>query len=478
MSTPPVIVLEFNELCPHLLERFIGAGLLPGFARLRSQSLCAVTDAEEEQHNLEPWIQWVTVHTGLRYAEHRVFDLGDGAKLDAPRLWDMVSAAGGKVWVCGSMNAAFQGEHINGFMLPDPWSIGIEPYPKGQFEPFFKLVRNYVQEYTNDKVPLKPLDYARFGAFMAAHGLSPATVRQTLAQLASESGGRNRWKRAMILNRLQWDVFRWYWRRHRPDYATLFLNSTAHVQHYHWRNYEPDAFTIRPSAAEQAEYADAIPLAYQDMDRLVSEALAMAPEATIVLMTALSQQPLLKYEETGGKVVFRARDPEALMRFAGVTDHYVHAPVMAEEFHLYFDDEGAAGRAEASLRALHVEDRPAFRCRRNGRELFLGCDVFVAPASDARLVSRASGATARFHDHFYLLVGLKSGGHHPDGVFWVHRRGAAQRVLERKIPLRQTTPTLAALLGLTDAATRFSSEPLPELQPRVTRDATPHAAAA
>jgi hypothetical protein len=54
------------------------------------------------------------VHTGLPYREHRVFDLGDGHKLTAPRLWDHVSDAGGRVWICGSINAGASGRPLNG----------------------------------------------------------------------------------------------------------------------------------------------------------------------------------------------------------------------------------------------------------------------------------------------------------------------------------------------------------------------------
>ncbi len=40
-----VIVLEFNELVPSLVDRFIAEGKLPNFKRLRNESTVAVTDA-------------------------------------------------------------------------------------------------------------------------------------------------------------------------------------------------------------------------------------------------------------------------------------------------------------------------------------------------------------------------------------------------------------------------------------------------
>ncbi len=92
----PVLLLEFNELSPTLMDRFIGEGKLPNFERLRAESHVLVSDAEEEPPRLEPWIQWVTVHTGLSYAEHGVFRLGDPHKVKVPGsgTWSRTPACG------------------------------------------------------------------------------------------------------------------------------------------------------------------------------------------------------------------------------------------------------------------------------------------------------------------------------------------------------------------------------------------------
>ena len=47
MAAGQVIVLEFNELTPSLIDRFIGEGALPNFARLRSESRVFTTIADE-----------------------------------------------------------------------------------------------------------------------------------------------------------------------------------------------------------------------------------------------------------------------------------------------------------------------------------------------------------------------------------------------------------------------------------------------
>jgi hypothetical protein len=464
MPPESVIVLEFNELNPVLMTKFIDAGALPAFDRLRRESYVYVTDAEESAPNLEPWIQWITVHTGLSYAQHRVFDLGDGHKLTEPRLWDFASAAGRRVLVCGSMNVGYH-LPINGVVLPDPWSVGIAPHPR-DLRPYYEFVKRHVQEYTRGTVPLSAADYARFIGFMFTHGLSAATVGAIARQLVIERSGHGRWKRATILDRLQWDLFRWCYAKHRPHLATFFLNSTAHFQHAYWRNMDPTPFPLKPSAQEQSEYADAVLHGYQQMDRLVADCLTLAEgRTTIVLCSALGQQPCLVYDSTGGKTFYKARNPDRFLAFAGITGAHRYAPLMSEEFHLYVEAESDARAAVARLSALQVDGRPAVRARASGAEVFGGCCIFDEIDATARLQVSGTNRSARFLDMFYGVDTKKSGMHHPDGILWIRTPGRRHAVRGDRVPLRCVAPTLLSLLGLEKPAS-MTGEALPELHQR------------
>src|SRR4051794_28556749 len=104
MRPPMLILLEFNELCPALLQRFMLEGTLPHFRRFYEASTVYTTDAGEGAPNLEPWIQWPTVHSGLPFREHGVFHLGDGRRLRHKCVAELLSDAGVPVGVCASMN--------------------------------------------------------------------------------------------------------------------------------------------------------------------------------------------------------------------------------------------------------------------------------------------------------------------------------------------------------------------------------------
>lgn len=459
-----VIVLEFNELVPDLLDRFMAAGHLPNFKRLRDESIAAVTDAGEEPPNLEPWIQWVTVHSGVAFAEHKCFDLNDGARFKAPRVWDLVSRAGERVWVCGSMNAGVADGAINGHVLTDPWASEITPMPVGYFEPYTRLVRAYVQEHSSGRPDIAMADVLRFGRFMIANGLSAKTIWATLRQLASERRDRTQWRRATILDRLQWDLFRAIYRGNKPRFATFFLNSTAHFQHFHWREMEPDLFSVKPKPDDLRVYRDSIQFGYQQMDKLVGEALELAgPDTSVVLCTALSQQPMLHFEDVGGRQIFRHHDHAALLAFAGVTAAYDYAPIMSQQFVLTFADAETAAAEAARIGALKLDSgEQVMLTRLDGAKLLTGCMIDLPPERDAVVSSGASNETIRFWDAFYPLEALRSGMHHPDGVLWVRTPSRRHAVLDRRVSLQEIAPTLIALAGIkTDH--RFALAPMAEV---------------
>lgn len=452
------ILLEFNELSPSLMSRFMAEGRLPNFKRLHDESRVFTTDAAEEQEHLDPWIQWVTVHTGVGAAVHGIRTLGEAAKLTQKGLTQLLTEAGGRVLIFGSMNVRYD-ESANGCVVPDPWAVDAEPHP-AELIPFYRFIQRNVLDHTREVDGLSAADYLAFLRFMLTHGLSLSTVLVAAKQLAVEATGRYRWKRVAILDRLQWDTFRYYYRQIRPHFATFFLNSTAHLQHKYWRNMEPDKFKIKPPAGEQAELQNAILFGYQQMDRLIGRVLRLAGKQTVVIFcTALSQQPCLIYEESGGKTIYKARDIDELLRFAGVEKSYDYIPVMAEEFRLSFGSQPEASRALPALSSLRVENEAALRLSQDGAQLFGGCRIFRQLPPDAILESGAIGSRIRFFDMFYQAGGIKSGMHHPDGMLWIRLPDRGHSVASERVPLGSVAPTILRVLGVTRPES-MESEPL------------------
>jgi hypothetical protein len=291
-----LILLEFNELCPHLVDRFIDEGALPNFKRLRDASEIFITHTNEEL--LEPWIQWVTVHTGVPFSEHGIKDLDEAEKVTHNTFWDGLAEE--NVLLMSPMNVKFKRRNQSLFM-PDPWAAS--QVPSAELEPFYNFVRAAVNSHARtDRLDIKVA--VRALRFLLGHGLTLSTLAAAFSQLFVEKFGRRdaKWRRATILDRLLWDVFAHFWRGSRhPRVGIFFSNATAHYQHKYWSHYDPSLFSLKPNAAEVETYGNVIRFGYQAHDRLIGKAMTLAGTGTsIALCTALSQQPMLDYEVRGG----------------------------------------------------------------------------------------------------------------------------------------------------------------------------------
>ena len=443
-----VVMLEFNELSPTLLNQWMQAGLLPNFKKLHDTSRVWVTESDEtEPVNMEPWIQWYSVHTGMPFSEHGVFHLTDGPKQNHEDIWSYVAKHGHKVWNCSSMNA--RGFNFPGSaFLADPWCTSEAATPPA-LNTFHSFVSHQVREYSADR-GLKLSDVFAFGTFMLSHGLSFKTVQMTLSQLLAEVSDKQvKWKRVAIQDRLLFDVFVWYFKHLKPKFSTFFVNSTAHLQHSYWRYMEPEKFAIQPDPGALSQHKNSVLFGYQSMDNLLGDFIrVLGPHARFVFSTALSQQPYLKYEDKGGLHFYRPKDFPAFLAKQGIKPVAIQ-PVMTHQFMLTFDNQAELDAAVQKLRPFKMGERGVFDIREGeGFSLYLGSQINTNVPADTQMVVEGGNGrrTVPFFDVFYRIEGLKSGRHHPDGCLWVQSSRPA--VSPEKASILDIFPTVVDMLGL------------------------------
>lgn len=441
-----LLLLEFNELCPSLIERFMAEGALPNFKRLRERSRAFITHTNESV--LEPWIQWVTVHTGVPMDEHGIFDLDEAAKLQHEVFWDPVKSD--NVLLMCPMNVRFN-RNDGSIFMPDPWAASQKP--SREIEPFYRFVRSAVNTHARSsgfekKVALDAIRY------LATHGMSLGTFFTLVRQLVEERIGSQdvKWRRATMLDKLCWDVFSYFWRsERRPRVGVFFSNATAHYQHKYWRHHDPDAFSLKPDPTELRNYSKAIRYGYQGLDDIVGKAMTIAGSDTaIVLCTAISQQPMLDYEARGGKAMFVPKDYNALLGVLGAPANARVEQIMAEESRLHFTSPADAERAQAILSEAKTSDgHTLFKMRGfDGLSFIIGCGVFTSEVTPETRIKTASGQPASFLQHFVAMPTTTSAKHHPDGVLWVAAPKGKPNVEAEHIPLTQVRTQFDEILAL------------------------------
>ena len=115
-------LVELNEVNFDLVEKYLKKyqGNFPNFEKLLTNT-GARTHSEREYENIEPWIQWVSVHTMLDFAAHKVFRLGDMNSSELPQIFELVEECGYKVGCTSPMNTVNRLSEP-AFFIPDPWT--------------------------------------------------------------------------------------------------------------------------------------------------------------------------------------------------------------------------------------------------------------------------------------------------------------------------------------------------------------------
>jgi len=461
MESRPVILVEFNELCPSLIDRWMSSGDLPNFKRFHDASSVWVTEADElNDPYLQPWIQWYSLHSGKPFKEHGVLRLSEGCNRELSSIWDILLEHGMNVMNFSSMNCR-RFEAGGSVFLPDPWNDAERAFP-AEMDVFRRFLVKSVQEQAHASWRMS--EALELLTFLSSHGLRLQTVWAAVRQVAGEKLLRKptRWQRVKIMDLIMLDVFEHYYQKHRPQFATFFSNSTAHLQHAYWRYLEPEKFSEPMTPAERQHYGDAILQGYVAMDRLLGRLMALAGNAGASLMfaTALSQQPYLAFEGRGGRHYYRPLNVRALLQSLGIVPVDIQ-PIMAHQYILAFEDRERRLQAEESLSKIFVGERRLFDWveGETPNRLVMGAQVYsILKEGQTFEIRTASGTrTESFFTHFYELEATKSGRHHPDGYFWAqvgrHRRE------ERKVSILDVAPTILRHFGID--AERMSGTSLP-----------------
>src|SRR5205085_1791989 len=185
-----------NELSPALIDELMRTGKLPTFARFFAQSQVFTTDAGEKPPNLEPWIQWPTVHSGLPFSDHGIFSLGTGYRLHRKMVGELLSDQGIAVGLFSPMNGNYATRNVLGYVIPDPWDGIGQAHPRS-LQPYYQTISDQVQESAAGGA-FTPRTALRLSWFLARHGVSANTIASAISQIVRERAEPGTvWRRAL-----------------------------------------------------------------------------------------------------------------------------------------------------------------------------------------------------------------------------------------------------------------------------------------
>src|SRR5687767_6889709 len=118
----PFYLVELNEISFEYVQRYSKSGHLPHLTRLMQRHGLGTTLSESTYEHIEPWIQWVSAHTGKTFQEHKIFRLGDIVDSKVDQIWEVLERGGVTVGAVSPMNAVNRLANPT-FFVPDPWTL-------------------------------------------------------------------------------------------------------------------------------------------------------------------------------------------------------------------------------------------------------------------------------------------------------------------------------------------------------------------
>ena len=459
-----VLQLELNEISRPLIQSMIDGGELPTFKALTKNWHLYRTTSEAEYTNIEPWIQWVTAHTGKSFDAHGVFRLGDGTKLSHPQIWEILSKNNLESLILASMNT-HRGATKGGVFFPDPWSKAEDVHPES-LRGLFNFVSRRVQGHATSTLSFSDIvDGLRSIAGLTA---SPMTLARIARQVVRQKLRPDQaWRMAGFFDLLLADILNNLLKDPRYSFCTLFVNSIAHYQHHFWRNHAPHGFSDQVKAPDCAPTDDPIRWGYRNFDRMLAKILKSVnlDETLVLIASGLTQIPFQDHDGEGGWNYYRLRKHDAFARrVLGLPRDQVF-PMMSRDWQIGPFDEPTIQRLESVLDHVRVGDERVFATSR-AADGFLFMETAITRHVDSQEQVLSEGlAVGTFHE-FFERVAVKSGHHSGVGYLWTSGSVPELDGLHT-IPLAFLPDIALSALGL---EARMSDGPRPSSKAQATED--------
>lgn len=394
-----LLVIELNEADADLLRTVAERKSLPALTRILSLNHTSTVAPETEEHvGLDPWVQWVSVHTGVPAAEHGVAHLGEAGRLQHPAYWERLGERGVRSLVWGPMNAR-RGHDACAVFVPDPWN-GDEVAHPAELEPLLALPRYFAANY---------LSWSRRSLLRRA-GVSgvawlrhaPATLRRRIPELlryvAIHRGASPALFTAhdVATAHLFADVS-----RTRPaELGVLFLNAIAHLQHHVWSE----------RSVEEGPISEAL----VRLEPALQDVLDAWSDAELLVATGFSQRCRAGMST---KVLHRPHDHRSFLVALGIDAVRVQ-PLMTHDGHAWFASAAERDEAVEQLRAATLEGEALFDIRPtpdDDHRLFYQLVRWTPVPPGAQI--RVGGRSLDFHTHVDV-IDVRTGDHIPEGSVW------------------------------------------------------------
>jgi len=202
----------------------------------KKKKLVTKTNDKIQNKNLDPWVQNVSINTGITSKKHKIFNLGEDIFIRQKQIWDLLAINKKKVLIWGPMNAKLKSNRNLRVFFPDPWNTIQQTEPK-RLKYLTYLPNYYARNYLKPKIIYLTIYSILFFWGLLRNGYLLKLLKYLPFLFKSIfSKSLDNFLLFLLLDLISITAVRVETNKNNPDFSLVFLNSIAHFQHNHWND--------------------------------------------------------------------------------------------------------------------------------------------------------------------------------------------------------------------------------------------------
>jgi len=401
MKNNKLILLSFNELNFDFIKYYLKNKKYKNFSKIIDK--ISYTKSETQYKLLEPWIQWVSIYTGKKAEQHKIFRLGDIVNFKEETIFDKID----KSYSVGAISPMNINNNLKSpaYFIPDPWTNTISD---NNF--WSKKIHHTISFFVKDNAK-KSFSIKNYFNLLIIIIKFINFKNLYLYFFLILTSVKYKWRKALFLDLLLNDIHLKLICKKKVNFSNLFLNAFAHIQH-HYFLFSPAITNVNfkiPQWYKKNNKKDPLEEALYIYDKILGDYLSIK-NYKLVMATGLTQIPydILKfyYRLKNHKLFFEKFN----IKFFKVIE------LMSRDFILQFDNDIISKNAADLIKNISLNSIKIFKVDNRGSNLFITLTypheisykykIFVNNIDKINLID------------FISFVAIKNGMHSGEGFYY------------------------------------------------------------
>jgi len=397
VSKKRLIIVELNEFNEELLKKASNDLNLRNIKKFLDMNKSETISSDNKEHfGLDPWVQWVSIHTGCPHEIHKIDHLADVKNLKYPQIWETLGEKGFSSGVWGAMNSSRNNAKGCCFFLPDPWTYYENALPE-KINDFLALPRYFSKNYLSlsvFKVITKIFKMLRFLIFEINLFYLYKEISYSFICLLRI--GLNDNLLFSLFDLISAKVFVKYKKKFDPNLAIIFFNCLAHAQHKDW---------------SKNNITRDMKMTINTVDRILGIIFEELEEKdSLIVLNGLGQ----KNVDGTNYFIYRQNNPKVFLETLEIKFSDLEQ-CMTNESHVTFDNDSDMQNAISILKKASINGEKLFEVEKdkeNAKKIFFQMNFFKSIDKGANFF--IGKKKYKFFKYFSLLA-RRTGVHTPNG---------------------------------------------------------------